>query len=107
MKKTIMTLLALLTMGVASAQKSELPLVYDVEHTGSRFAAPKMPTIDKLPVVRELPDALEKVRSFKDWSKRRSAIGYMIQHYGILENHVYLLVVYLGLVFILGEKYSV
>ena len=82
MKKTIMTLLALLTMGVASAQKSELPLVYDVEHTGSRFAAPKMPTIDKLPVVRELPDALEKVRSFKDWSKRRSAIGHMIQHYG-------------------------
>ena len=78
-----MTLLALLTMGVASAQKSELPLVYDVEHTGSRFAAPKMPTIDKLPVVRELPDALEKVRSFKDWSKRRSAIGHMIQHYGI------------------------
>ena len=83
MKKTIMTLLALLTMGVASAQKSELPLVYDVEYTGSRFAAPKMPTIDKLPVVRELPDALEKVRSFKDWSKRRSAIGHMIQHYGI------------------------
>ena len=83
MKKTIMTLLALLTMSVASAQKSELPLVYDVEHTGSRFAAPKMPTIDKLPVVRELPDALEKVRSFKDWSKRRSAIGHMIQHYGI------------------------
>ena len=78
-----MTLLALLTMSVASAQKSELPLVYDVEHTGSRFAAPKMPTIDKLPVVRELPDALEKVRSFKDWSKRRSAIGHMIQHYGI------------------------
>ena len=82
MKKTIMTLLALLPMSVASAQKSELPLVYDVEHTGSRFAAPKMPTIDKLPVVRELPDALEKVRSFKDWSKRRSAIGHMIQHYG-------------------------
>ena len=45
MKKTIMTLLALLTMGVASAQKSELPLVYDVEHTGSRFAAPKMPLL--------------------------------------------------------------
>ena len=86
MKKTIMTLLALLTMSVASAQKSELPLVYDVEHTGSRFAAPKMPTIDKLPVVRELPDALEKVRSFKDWSKRRSAIGHMIQHYGIQVN---------------------
>ena len=83
MKKTIMTLLALLTINAASAQKSELPYVYDVEHTGSKFAAPKMLTIDKLPIIRELPDPLEGVRSFKDWSKRRSNIGQMIQHYGI------------------------
>ena len=78
-----MTMLALLTMTAASAQKTNIPFVYDVEHTGSKFAAPKMPGIDKLPVIRELPDPLEKVRSFKDWSKRRSAIGHMIQHYGI------------------------
>ena len=78
-----MTMLALLTITAASAQKTNVPLVYDVEHTGSQFAAPKMPGVDKLPVIRELPNPLEKVRSFKDWSKRRSDIGHMIQHYGI------------------------
>ena len=39
MKNTIMTLLALMTMTTASAQKNDLPLVYDVENTGSKFAA--------------------------------------------------------------------
>ena len=65
MKKTIMTLLALLTMTAASAQKNELPLVYDVENTGSKFAAPAMPAADKLPVIRELPDALGDVKKLK------------------------------------------
>ncbi len=83
MKKNIMTLLALLTMTAASAQKNDLPLVYDVENTGSKFAAPAMPAADQLPVIRELPDALEGVKKFKGWAKRRSDIGQMIQHYGI------------------------
>ena len=83
MKKTIMTLLALQLMSAASAQQANAPFVYDVEHTGSQFAAPAMPAADQLPVIRELPDALEGVRSFADWSKRRSDIGHMIQHYGI------------------------
>ena len=78
-----MTLLALLTMTAASAQKNDLPLVYDVENTGSKFAAPAMPAADQLPVIRELPDALEGVKKFKGWAKRRSDIGQMIQHYGI------------------------
>ena len=83
MKKNIMTLLALLTMTAASAQKNDLPLVYDVENTGSKFAAPAMPAANQLPVIRELPDALEGVKKFKGWAKRRSDIGQMIQHYGI------------------------
>ena len=83
MKNTIMTLLALMTMTTASAQKNDLPLVYDVENTGSKFAAPVMPAANQLPVIRELPDALEGVKKFKGWAKRRSDIGQMIQHYGI------------------------
>ena len=83
MKNTIMTLLALMTMTTASAQKNDLPLVYDVENTGSKFAAPAMPAANQLPVIRELPDALEGVKKFKGWAKRRSDIGQMIQHYGI------------------------
>ena len=75
--------------GYAQKQKGNVPLVYDVENTGSQFAAPKMPTIDALPEIRELPDPLKwsngkgKVNSFKDWAKRRSEISNMIQHYGI------------------------
>ena len=59
------------------------PLVYPVEHTGKHFAKPAMPEPDQLPVIRELPDALEGVASFADWAKRRSDISHMIQHYGI------------------------
>lgn len=67
----------------AMAQRVELPLVYDVENTGSNYERPVMPDPEKLPVIRELPDALEGVASFADWAKRRSDIGHMIQHYGI------------------------
>ena len=77
------------SIGYAQKQKGNVPLVYEVENTGSGFAAPKMPTIDALPEIRELPDPLKwsngkgKVKKFKDWSKRRSEISNMIQHYGI------------------------
>ena len=67
----------------AMAQRVELPLVYDVENTGSNYERPVMPAPEKLPVIRELPDALEGVASFTDWAKRRNDIGHMIQHYGI------------------------
>ena len=59
------------------------PLVYPVEHTGKHFAKPAMPEPNQLPVIRELPDALEGVANFADWAKRRSDISHMIQHYGI------------------------
>ena len=55
-----------------------LPLVYDVENTGSSFAPPVMPVPDQLPVIHELPDALEGVTTFADWARRRSDIGHMI-----------------------------
>ena len=67
----------------AAVAQAQVPLVYDVENTGARFKLPKMPEANKLPVIRELPDALEGVKSFADWSHRRSDIGHMIQHYGI------------------------
>jgi len=71
----------------ASAQPSSVPpLVYNVEHTGAAFPKPAMPTIDKLPVQKDLPDALLGVKDFSGWSKRRSEIAAMIQHYGIGEK---------------------
>jgi hypothetical protein len=34
-----------------------------------------MPEANQLPVIRDLPDALEGVMGFADWAKRRSDAG--------------------------------
>ena len=65
-----------------------VPLVFGVENTGFHLEKPVMPAPDQLPVIRELPDALQGVSTFADWVKRRSDIGHMIQHYGIGEKPV-------------------
>ena len=84
MKKLLSTILfTLITLGGWS---QTVPLVYDVEHTGSKIPKPMMPAADQLPIIRELPYALESVTSFADWTRRRSDIGHMIQHYGIGEK---------------------
>ena len=84
MKKYGIFLLMLLTASASvQAQSVEPPLVYTVENTGAKFKAPKLPAPEKLPIIRELPDPLQGVKSFQDWSKRRSDIAHMIQHYGI------------------------
>ena len=84
MKKTVfLSLLLLAAVGTTQAQRNQLPLVYTAENTGAQFAAPVLPVPDQLPVIRELPDPLEGVKSFADWSKRRNDISHMIQHYGI------------------------
>jgi len=67
-------------------QKS-IPLVYSVENSGEKYAAPDMPELDKLPRIKTLPDpfawANGKGRSikFKDWERRRSEIINQLQHY--------------------------
>ena len=63
--------------------KAQIPFVYNQENTGKHFEPPVMPDPDKLPIIRELPDALEGVKDFGDWERRRNVIGAQIQHYGI------------------------
>ena len=58
-------------------------LVFSVENRGASFPQPEMPTADKLPVIKDLPDPLEGVTQYADWTRRRNEIGAMIQHYGI------------------------
>lgn len=71
-------------MGLFACQSDKpVPLVYEVENTGAGYAVPVMPTVADLPVIHELPDALEGVDDFSDWSRRRSEIAAMVQHYGI------------------------
>ena len=73
---------------VSPAGAQTVPLVYGVENTAFHLKKPKMAAPEKLPVIRELPDALEGVKKFSDWTKRRHTIGHMIQHYGIGEKPV-------------------
>lgn len=67
----------------------EVPLVYDVEHTGADFPAPPLPDIEELPVEQPLPDPFTwsngsgRSTAFEDWSRRRTEIKAEIEHYGI------------------------
>ena len=82
MAKRMMVIMMSTMIGMPLCAQS-IPLVYDVENTGRRYTEPLMPEPNQLPIIQELPDALENVSSFADWAKRRSDIAHMIQHYGI------------------------
>ena len=72
----------------ASAQKN-IPLVYDQEFTGAKFAEPAYLTVDKAPVVETLPNPFEfsnskkQVKKFKDWEKRRAEIIHELEQYEV------------------------
>ena len=98
MKKQFFLLLVLNVFLAINMFAAKPPLVYDVENTGAKFGKPILPSIDKLPVVEPLTDPFmwsatnprtwtnaAKARStrFKDWSKRRSEIGWEIENYEI------------------------
>lgn len=73
------------------AQKN-IPLVYDQEFTGSKYAAPAMPTLDNAKVENSLPNPLQfenskkVVKKFQDWEKRRAEIVRELYNYEIGEK---------------------
>ena len=72
----------------AKSGRHNIPLVYDVENTGSDVT-PVLPSFDASHRCEALPDPLEwsdgrgRVRKFKDWCKRRGEIAREIQHFEI------------------------
>jgi hypothetical protein len=65
---------------------AKVPLLYKVENSGSRFPAPIFPSLDKLLIVRPLPDPFVMVdgkrnTSFSTWEKRRNQIKAAIEKY--------------------------
>lgn len=59
MKKNVITVIKitaimLLTTIAACQSYKQIPLVYDVENTGSKYALPVMPEVSELPVIHEL-----------------------------------------------------
>ena len=56
MKYQLLLMLSLILAGAGTCLAQDVPLVYDVEHTGSEFPDPVLPALDDLPIVRPLPD---------------------------------------------------
>ncbi|MBR6189679.1 MAG: hypothetical protein IKQ59_12140 [Prevotella sp.] len=78
MRFTITILAAL-----AALQLQAQPRVYDKENTGVAYMMKEFKAPTELPVIQDLPDALEGVKDFGDWQRRRAEIASLIQHYGI------------------------
>ena len=74
-----------------SAHKS-IPLVYDQEFTGAKYAEPVYPTVNQAKTSETLPNPFEfsngkkKVKKFKDWEKRRAEIIHELYHYEVGEK---------------------
>ena len=89
--KSLMIAAAVMAVMPAMAQKS-IPLVYDQEFTGAKYAAPAFPSVEDskdqatLPNPFEFSNSKKQVKKFKDWEKRRAEIVRELQHYEIGEK---------------------
>ena len=90
MKRLFLSLTAccLLTLNgsgqtIAQDKAATRTCVYTQENTGVHHALKQFTAPEDLPVCVGLPDALEGVKDFSDWQRRRNEIGSLIQHYGI------------------------
>ena len=85
MKRLLLLLVISMSMTTQAQHKrhNTPPLVYSVENTVTKAAKQDLLPARQLPVVHELPDALQGVKKFGKWAARRNAIGQLIQHYGI------------------------
>jgi hypothetical protein len=69
------------------------PLVYNVENTGARYAAPAFPSFEQLPIVRPLNDPFvfaskgrhepDRDTRFSSWERRRNEIKAAVEKYEI------------------------
>ena len=90
--KAIVLFSACALVSVQAVAKKKIPLVYDQEFTGSKYAAPAFPTVDEakpsatLPNPFEFSNSTKQVKKFKDWEKRRAEIVRELQHYEIGEK---------------------
>ena len=85
MKRLLLLLVISMSMTTQAQHKrhNTPPLVYSVENTVTKAAKQDLLPARQLPVIHELPDALQGAKKFRKWAARRNAIGQLIQHYGI------------------------
>lgn len=89
----LLLLLASAFLGLPSSAQ-DVPLVYEVEHTGAAFPTPVLPPFSQLPAINPLTDPFAwsdgsgRSTDFSDWSRRRAEIAAEIQHYEIGEKPI-------------------
>lgn len=86
MRALIKLLLAVAPMSAMAQSGNNVPLVMNAENTFANYKKTKLPKVEDLPVIKELPNPLQGVKNYKDWGKRRAEIAAQIQHYGIGEK---------------------
>ncbi len=93
--KKIVLIIALLFVAqlfVVTSAQEEWPLVYNKENTGADCPVPYMPILEKLPLVKNLPDPFEwadgrgRIKYYTDWRIKREEIGAQIQYFEIGEK---------------------
>ena len=88
MKKILMIAACAVLAVQANAQKN-IPLVYDQEFTGAKYAEPAYVTPETATEIKSLPNPFEftgskkQVKKFKDWEKRRAEIVNELYHYEV------------------------
>ena len=94
MKKFIFLAALLFTaqMFVVTSAQEKWPLDYNKENTGADCPVPYMTILEKLPLVKNLPDPFEwadgrgRIKFYSDWRIKREQIGTQIQYFEIGEK---------------------
>jgi hypothetical protein len=85
----ILLLIVIISFTNCKSEPKEIPLVYDVEFTGSNYPAPPLYSVDKLPSIKPLPDPFiwangsGRDTTFTSWEHHRADYKAMIEHYEI------------------------
>jgi hypothetical protein len=90
MKKQLILLVLLFnTLLIVDSFAQTLPLVYEIENTGTDYPKQLLPPLSQLPSIQGLPDPFHwadgrgRIQYYSDWRYRRAEIGAQIQNYEI------------------------
>ena len=90
-----LTALVVVMVGTTWSSRADIPLVYNVENTGTNYSLTNLPTRSHLPFVQPLPDPFvwfsaytngtfnSRSTNFADWEHHRNEIASEIQNYEI------------------------
>ena len=72
MRSLIKLLLVMAPMTAMAQTGDKVPLVMNAENTFANYAKPNLPTVDKLPVIKDLPDPRDCGTDYALWHRRET-----------------------------------